>query len=109
MSEPGPKKIVYLFGAGATHAELSNINDDENGLLIGAVTRRVILRANGDPAFLPRNRMFLDRAADSSNIELFISLIEDNASDIHEASTAVDRLKEMVEQDIKAILTAEFV
>lgn len=107
MSEQEPKKIVYLFGAGATHAELSNIGADENGLLIGDVTRRVILKANGDTAFLPHNRMFLERAADSSNIELFISLIEDNASDIREASAAVDRLKELVEQDIKAILTAE--
>ncbi len=47
MSEQEPKKIVYLFGAGATHAELSNIGVDEDGLLIGDVTRRVILKANG--------------------------------------------------------------
>ncbi len=107
MPQPEQKKIVYLFGAGATHAELSNIGVDESGLLIGDVTRRVILKANGDTAFLPHNRMFLERAANSSNIELFISLIEDNASDIREASAAVDRLKDLVEQDIKAILTTE--
>ncbi len=63
MSEPGPKKIVYLFGAGATHAELSNLGVDESGLLIGDVTRRVILKAIGNTAFLPHNRMFLERAA----------------------------------------------
>ena len=59
MPEQGPKKIVYLFGAGATHAELSNIGADESGLLIGDVTRRVILKANGDAAFLPHNRNVL--------------------------------------------------
>ena len=48
MPQPEQKKIVYLFGAGATHAELSNIGVDESGLLIGDVTRRVILKANGD-------------------------------------------------------------
>ena len=51
--------------------------------------------------------MFLERAADSSNIELFISLIETNAYDIDDALTVVDRLKQLVEDDIKAVLTPE--
>jgi len=109
MSELQSKKIAYLFGAGATNAELSNIGTDlnESGLLISDVTRRVTIEAKKDAAFLVNNRMFLERAANSSNIELFISLIESNSSDIREALAAVDRLKEMVEKDIKAVLTPQ--
>lgn len=109
MSEPGPKKIVYLFGAGATNAELSNIDVDvdESGLLLSHVTKRVILEANKDAGFFGRNRMFLERAANSTNIELFISLIEDNASEIPDALSVVNHLKQLVEADIKAILTPE--
>jgi len=46
------KKVVYLFGAGATHAEIINIVDDphanyrdKNGLLISNVSRRVMQTA----------------------------------------------------------------
>jgi len=109
MPPADAKKIVYLFGAGATNAELSHIGEDvtEVGLLISDVTRRVTIKASETPGFLSPHRMFLERAADSSNIELFISLIEDNAYDIANASGVVDRLKELVEADIKNILTAE--
>ncbi len=38
MPQPKPKKVVYLFGAGATHAELTNpeptLIDEKLGLLI---------------------------------------------------------------------------
>lgn len=105
-----PLKIAYLFGAGATHAELTNIegyDPDSNGLLIGNVTRRVILKAKADPEFLKSDQIFLERAADHSNIELFISLIENNGHSIENASQAVDKLKEWVEEDVKGVLTAE--
>jgi hypothetical protein len=45
-------KIVYLFGAGATHAELTNLDPDlipeQRGLLIGHVSSRVIEIARKD-------------------------------------------------------------
>jgi len=44
------KKIVYLFGAGATHAELTNLEPDlieeKSGLLIRYVSARAIERAS---------------------------------------------------------------
>jgi len=109
MQQTDVKRIAYLFGAGATNAELLTADADigKDGLLISNVTKRVTEKAKEDPAFLEHNRMFLERAADSSNIELFISLIEDNASDISNASDAIGRLKDMVEKDIKAILTPD--
>ena len=71
MPQPESLKIVYLFGAGATNAELSKIGADlgEIGLLISDVTRRVTLKAKQNTEFLAKNRMFLERAADSSNID----------------------------------------
>ena len=50
MAGSQQQKIVYLFGAGATHAEIANLEPDpqedtfqrERGLLIGHVSRRVI-------------------------------------------------------------------
>ncbi len=109
MPQPDQRKIAYLFGAGATNAELSNIGVDldQQGLLISNVTRRVTIKAKENPQFLEHHRIFLERAADSSNIELFISLIEDNAQDIPQAVTVVEKLKEMVEEDIRSILTPE--
>jgi hypothetical protein len=109
MPQVEPTKIAYLFGAGATNAELSNIGGDldQVGLLISDVTRRVTIKAKQDVSFLAKNRMFLERASDSSNIELFISLIENNAPDIEDAARTVDHLKDLVEKDIKEILNEE--
>lgn len=109
MPESRPKKIVYLFGAGATNAELSAAGVDltESGLLISDVTRRVTLRAKEEADFLGKNRMFLERAADSSNIELFISLVENNAYEIDGAPIVIERLKTLVEEDIRRVLTPE--
>lgn len=109
MTTADQKKIAYLFGAGATHAELAHIGADLTavGLLMSNVTRRVTIKASETEEFLVPHRMFLERAADSSNIELFISLIEDNAYEIQHASNVIDQLKELVEADIKEILTAE--
>jgi hypothetical protein len=77
------------------------------GLLIGDVTKRVIIEAKRNKRFISDNRMLLERAADSSNIELFISLIENNQADINNPAKTVDRLKILVEKDIKRILTKE--
>lgn len=109
MTASEPKKIAYLLGAGATNAELSNAGVDftESGLLMGDVTRRVTIKAKEDSAFLEKNRIFLERAADSANIELFISLIENNGDEIENALEVVDRLKQLVEADIKSVLTNE--
>jgi hypothetical protein len=87
MPQSEAKLIAYLFGARATNAELSNIgvDVDTSGLLMSDVTRRVMIRAKALPDLLRDNRMFLDRAATSSNIELFISLVESNSYDIKEA------------------------
>jgi hypothetical protein len=109
MPQSQVKRVAYLFGAGATNAELSHVgvDIDEDGLLISDVTKRVTIEAKRDPEFLKHSRMFLERAANSSNIELFISLIENNESDIDGASVIVDRLKDMVENDIRGILTPD--
>lgn len=109
MPYSGPQRIVYLFGAGATNAELSNLDVDVNqfGLLLSDVTKRVTIRAKADAEFLRQHRMFLERAADSSNIELFISLIENNSYDVENASSAVAHLKRLVEEDIRGILTPD--
>lgn len=48
MPQPEPKKIFYLFGAGATHAELVNTEPttpekaEEKGLLMSNVSSKVI-------------------------------------------------------------------
>ena len=57
MPSPFPpnkkRKIVYLFGAGASHAEVSNVYPDydlgkKRGLLIGHVSSRVALLIKRD-------------------------------------------------------------
>jgi hypothetical protein len=52
------KKIAYLFGAGATHAEMLNLEESpdeyflqKNGLLISNVSKRVIRKAQNIPGF----------------------------------------------------------
>ncbi len=111
MVNPETQKIAYLFGAGATSAELSNTEQEDDkdkvGLSVGDVTRRVIIKAKADESFLKNDRILLDRAADSSNIELFISLIESNHYAFDDVSVIVDHLKGLVEKDIKSILTKE--
>jgi hypothetical protein len=83
------KKIVYLFGAGATHAELTTLlpsltSEDKIekklGLLMSQVSTRVMERASRSPRFLagveflePRYQESVQLAAGGSgsqNIEL---------------------------------------
>ena len=103
------KKIVYLFGAGATHAEIINIVDDPNasyrdkkGLLISNVSKRVMQAARRTSWFKQKEEIFTSSKG-SLNIELLISLFENNQ--IQEKY--VRKLKELVEIDIKKILTDE--
>jgi len=103
-----PLKIVYLFGAGATHAEIENIGIDPNqmniGLRIGDVTKRVILKAQIDPDF-DKVKMFL-KTKNNTNIELLISLFEDNSQNIEGSTESViKKIKVLIEQDITSILT----
>ena len=101
------KKIVYLFGAGATHAELKNLEpnllDEKRGLLIGNVSSRVIEIARRNHKYL-KDLAMVSGTKGSLNIELLISLIEN--SKIHEWADKTALLKKLVEKDIKTILTA---
>ena len=79
------KKVAYLFGAGATHAELINIEPDllreKQGLLIRDVSSRVIEKARANKNY----RLNLETVSSTSgslNIELLISLLEN--SKIHD-------------------------
>jgi hypothetical protein len=102
----GPKKIVYLFGAGATHAELANLEPDliqeKAGLLIRDVSARVIERARHNEKYL-KDVELVSGTSGSLNIELLISLIEN--SKIHGWEYKARRLKALVEHDIDHILT----
>src|SRR5262245_53833467 len=100
------KRIVYLVGAGATHAELTNLEPDfaeENrGLLIGNVSSRVIEIARKDRDYR-RDVEMVSGTGGSLNIELLISLIENSKIDDWAKKTSF--LKRLVEDDIQSILT----
>ncbi len=100
------KKIVYLFGAGATHAELTNLEPDliekTSGLLIEHVSKRVIERARRNPNYLNDVKM-VSGTSGSLNIELLISLIEN--SKINGWEDKSRHLKTLVQKDIENILT----
>ncbi len=105
MADSAAKKIAYLFGAGATHAELENVIADlvpeQGGLLISHVSARVIDKARKDPAYF-KNLETVTATKGSLNIELLISLIENSKIDGWEQKTL--RLKELVKEDIETIL-----
>jgi len=101
------KKVVYLFGAGATHAEIVNITNDpnasyrdKNGLLISNVSKRVMQAARRTIWFKQKEEVFASSKG-SLNIELLISLFENNQIE----EKYIRKLKELVENDIKKILT----
>ncbi len=106
MAQPEPTKIAYLFGAGATHAELQNIEPDlvkeKTGLLIKNVSSRVIEAARRDEDYLKEVEM-VSGTKGSLNIELLISLIE--SSKIYGWEKKTQLLKKLVRDDIEAILT----
>ncbi len=122
MPEATPKKIVYLFGAGATHAELITVlpaltYEDKVqrklGLLMSDVSARVIKKASLKPDFLKgveflepqflKGVELVSGTPGSQNIELLISLIEN--SKIHRWEQKTRMLKNLVENDIQTILT----
>jgi hypothetical protein len=99
------KKIAYLFGAGATHAEIMDSEDAQsenfikkNGLLISHVSERVMEKAQKKKWFRERKEIFANKG--KFNIELFISLLEINK--IEEDKIAY--LKNLIEKDIKKAL-----
>jgi hypothetical protein len=100
------KKIVYLFGAGATHAELANLYptlvEKGRGLLISNVSRRVIEKARSIDKYL-KDLETVTATSGSLNIELLISLIEQ--SKIHGWEFKTQKLKDLVREDIESILT----
>jgi hypothetical protein len=114
------KRIAYLFGAGATHAELLNLDPQlvrqSRGLLIGDVSSRVIRKARAEKSYL-RDLEFVtgtaggaavDRVSGTSgsvNVELLISLLEN--SKIHNWAGKTELLKKLVQADIKGILTSQ--
>jgi len=107
MATVEKKKIAYLFGAGATHAELINLEPDlyreKQGLLIGDVSSRVIEKARADNAYR-RGLETVSATSGSLNIELLISLLDN--SKVHDWASKTALLKDLVEKDIKSILTA---
>ena len=104
--QPKPKKIVYLFGAGATHAELADFDatlaEKGQGLLIRNVSARVIEKARRDARYR-KDVELVSGTSGSLNIELLISLIEN--SKIHGWEYKATRLRNLVQEDIENILT----
>lgn len=100
------KKVAYLFGAGATHAELIALYPDllteRDGLLIRHVSSRVIENARSDPDYR-LNLETVSATSGSLNIELLITLIE--SSKIRDWASKTALLKRLVAEDIKAVLT----
>ena len=105
------KKIVYLFGAGATHAEIFNLKPnpdaiyrDKNGLLISDVSKRVMREAQKIKNF-KKDVEFVTAAEGSLNIELLISLLLTNQ--IPNSDSKAKELKRLVKQDIVGKLRSE--
>jgi hypothetical protein len=108
MAPAAKKNIAYLFGAGATHAELINLEPDielkpeRQGLLIGDVSSRVIERVSRQKRYRA-NVETVSATSGAPNIELLITLLE--ASKVHDWAYKTELLKELVERDIRSILT----
>jgi hypothetical protein len=103
MPQSGPKTIVYLFGAGATHAELGDTLVEKGcGLLIRDVSARVIEKARREARYR-KDVELVSGTSGSLIIELLISLIEN--SKIHGWEYKTMRLKSLVQEDIEDILT----
>lgn len=105
MPDSKPQKIVYLFGAGATHAEITNLfplwfaDDTRKGkesLLLRDVSLRICRGAKLNPWFKKWKRV-----RDFEDIELFISLIEDNRI---ESDATVRGLQRLMKEDISTKL-----
>jgi len=96
------KKIAYLIGAGATHAEILNLENNpsenfiqRNSLLISNVSRRVMDKAQKIRGFRDKIES-VTYAGGALNIELLISLFTSNQIPGFKVST----LKKLVRLDI---------
>jgi hypothetical protein len=101
-----PLRVAYLFGAGATHAELANVcagrmSDatflEKNSLLFAHVSKRVCRDAINKQALSKTIRGLISKSG-LSNLELFIGLLERNQVQTHEE--VVRGLKKRLERDI---------
>lgn len=116
MPEITPKKVAYLFGAGATHAEMVTVEEgldqDENlsanlGLLTRHVSQRVFKKAQTDDTYHDEHiKDIVTTPEGAQNIELFISLLEGNSQIVPNAAAQAYMLRELVEEDITSILNA---
>lgn len=103
-----PKRIAYLLGAGATHAEILNLGVPDqdflskNGLLISYVSERVMNKAQNNSRFKKDVKEVTYRPG-PVNIELLISLIASQR--IPDADYKVNYLKELVQKDITRVLS----
>lgn len=100
------KKILYLLGAGASHAEVMNTitenTSDKFGILISHVSARVMSRAFSTKKLWSKKPLNTIKSNKGNfNIELLISLLETNRI---KESVSVE-LKRFVEDDIKTILS----
>lgn len=100
------KRILYLLGAGASHAEVMNTTNenvsDKNGILISHVSSRVMTRAFLTKKLWSRKPLnTINSKKGDFNIELLISLLETNRI----SESVVKGLKKFVEDDIKKILS----
>jgi len=73
-----PKRIIYLFGAGTTHAELQKLDPDllerkQLGLLVRDVSSRIIEKARREKKYL-KDVAMVSGTWGSLNIKLLISL-----------------------------------
>jgi hypothetical protein len=100
------KKILYLLGAGASHAEVmttaSDSTADKYGILISHVSARVMERTFQTKKLWSRKPLSTIKSKKSDfNIELLISLLETNRI----KESVVKELKDFVEDDIQKILS----
>ncbi len=99
------RKVAYLLGAGATHAEILTLEVNSpneifrasNGLLISDVSKRVMKNAQANPRF-KKNVEQVTFIEGPVNIELLISLFESNR--ISDVDFKVQHLKTLVHDDI---------
>jgi hypothetical protein len=78
-------KVAYLFGAGATHAEVMNSTENADeafrekyGLLISNLSKRVIKKAHETIPWIRDHEDICAARKGSFNIELLVSLLENN-------------------------------
>ncbi|HUI29586.1 MAG TPA: hypothetical protein VLX91_05180 [Candidatus Acidoferrales bacterium] len=102
-------KVAYLLGAGATHAEVLNLEEapsalfiSNNGLLISDVSKRVMKIAQKNSRF-KKNVEEVTFREGPINIELLISLLESNQ--IPDSDFKVTHLKRLIQKDIRGKLS----